>query len=545
MPDIEEDRDWWKGAVIYHIYPRSFLDTTGNGIGDLPGIAQRLEYVASLGVDAVWISPFVSSPMYDFGYDVSDYFTVDPLFGSGEDFSVLLEKAHDLGLRVLMDQVLSHTSEQHPWFLESRSDRDNPKANWYVWADPKPDGSPPNNWLSMFGGSSWKWEPRRSQYYLHNFLRQQPDLNFHEPAVRQAALDICRHWLSIGVDGFRLDVCANYFHDTALRDNPANPEKMTGYHFLFNPYSLQLHEHDIAQPENLAFLEELRALCESFGDRILLGELHEREGMAMLREYTSAKRLHLAYGTWLLGAEHLDAETLIGYASNLDHALDSGLPAWALDNHDFVRSPTRLNRSGGDMLVLFAALSCMRGAVCLYQGSELCLPQAEVPYDSIVDPFGREFYPAFQGRDGSRTPIPWDADKVHCGFSSVEPWLPIPETHRALAVEQQSILPGSYLNRLRQFLNWRRTVPALRSGGMEIVEADEPVLAFRRTQDDRQILCVFNLHDDGITTEIPVDDIGIPMQGSGFDSTVDNNRLRLPSHGAYFGEIVPEGTARP
>lgn len=273
--------------MIYQIYPRSFFDTTGNGIGDLPGITKKLDYVADLGVDAIWISPFVASPMKDFGYDVSDYLSVDPLFGTLEDAKALIDAAHERGLRVLMDQVLSHTSDQHPWFQESRSSRDNPKADWYVWADPKPDGSPPNNWLSVFGGSSWQWEPRRDQYYLHNFLREQPDLNFHCEAVRTAILDVCRHWLDLGVDGFRLDVCAFYFHNPTLPDNPPNPKRPLGSSFLFNPYSLQHHIQDIGQPENLAFLAELRQLADSYGDRLLLGELHESEAESLHRAYTT------------------------------------------------------------------------------------------------------------------------------------------------------------------------------------------------------------------------------------------------------------------
>lgn len=539
MTDRHAERDdWWKGAVIYHIYPRSFLDTTGNGVGDLSGIAQRLDYIQSLGVDAVWISPFVSSPMLDFGYDVSDYLTVDPLFGTGEDFVEVLNGAHERGLRVLMDQVLSHTSNQHPWFLESRSSRDNEKTDWYVWADPKPDGSPPNNWISVFGGSSWQWEPRRSQYYLHNFLREQPDLNFHSPAVREALLNVCRHWLDLGVDGFRLDVCAFYFHDKELRDNPAAAVRPDGAHFLFNPYSLQSHERDIAQPENLAFLEQLRALCDSYGGRVLLGELNENQGEQLHRDYTGRDRLQLAYGYWLLGADTIDAASLSGLADELGYEMGNGWPAWALDNHDFYRAPTRLGRSENGVLILLVALASMRGAMCLYQGSELGLPQAEIPYDRIIDPYGREFYPAFQGRDGARTPMPWNDDEPQCGFSSVEPWLPIPDAHRVLSVARQEVLPGSHLNRLRQFFEWRRTVPALRRGDMEIIATPEPTLAFYRILDDRRILCVFNLGDDEAITEFARNDIGVPLEGSGFDAAFDGRNLRLPSHGAYFGEVA-------
>lgn len=530
------DDAWWRGAVIYHIYPRSFLDTSGNGVGDLAGICSKLDYIADLGVDAIWISPFVRSPMLDFGYDVSDYLSIDPLFGTMEDFAALVTEAHARGLKVLMDQVLSHTSDQHPWFLESRASRDGAKADWYVWAEPKRDGSPPNNWLSVFGGSSWQWEPRRNQYYLHNFLRQQPDLNFHNREVQQAVLDVCRFWLDRGVDGFRLDVCAFYFHDTALRDNPPNPSRPTGSHFMFNPYSLQLHVRDIAQPENLGFLERLRALCNSYPGRVLLGELHESEGEALHRQYTARNRLQLAYGYWLLGAESLDANTLRDTARALGHELDDGWPCWAMDNHDFSRSITRLGRNGPS-IALTAALACLRGATCLYQGAELGLPQADVPFERIVDPYGREFYPAYNGRDGSRTPMPWDNALPNCGFSFGEPWLPITQVHSDLAVSTQQRVPGSTLNRVRQFLNWRKNIPALREGGMSFCAGSDAVLSFCRSLPDQKILCAFNLGEADAELTLPSDQLGTPMSGHGFNSLRKDSKVVLPADGAYFGDL--------
>jgi alpha-glucosidase len=533
---MDPHAQWWQGAVIYHIYPRSFLDTTGDGVGDLQGIASKLDYVAELGVDAIWISPFVRSPMRDFGYDVSDYRDVDPLFGTLEDFRDLLRGAHERGLKVLMDQVLSHTSNEHPWFLESRSSRDNPRADWHVWADPREDGSPPNNWLSVFGGSAWQWEPRRSQYYLHNFLREQPDLNFHTPAVQEAMLDVCRHWLDMGVDGFRLDVCAFYFHDPELRDNPPNPVRPTGRSFMFNPYSMQRHLHDIGQPENLAFLEKLRALCDA-QEAALLGELHETEAAKLHRDYTAPGRLHLAYGYWLLGAETISAADVVAVARSLGHAEADGWPAWALENHDFIRAPTRLGRDRAP-LGLMAALICLRGAFCLYQGAELGLPEAEVPYDRLVDPYGREFHPAFSGRDGARTPMPWNGDDEHCGFSDHEPWLPIPPAHRALNVEDQSHRAGSTLNRMRRFLGWRRSRPELRGGALEFLEHPEPVLVFRRRRGERALLCAFNLGDEDAVVDLPAAALGEPATGHGLDWSMDGGRLTLPGDGGYFGVVT-------
>lgn len=531
------EAEWWKGATIYQIYPRSFQDTTGNGIGDLCGIRDRMDYIADLGVDAIWISPFVKSPMRDYGYDVSDYLSIDPLFGSLEDFKQLIDAAHARGLKVMMDQVLSHTSNEHAWFLESRDGRDNAKADWYVWADAAPGGTPPNNWLSVFGGSSWQWEPRRSQYYLHNFLREQPDLNYHCPEVQDAVLDVCRFWLEMGVDGFRLDVCAFYFHDAELRDNPPNETELQGSHFMFNPYGLQHHTFDIARPENLAFLQRLRSLCNEYDNRVLLGELNQAGGEQLHHDYTGPQRLHLAYGYWLLGADQLDATTIRETATDLRFGPDDGWPCWALDNHDFLRSVTRLGKTDDPdhALITLMALTCLRGACCIYQGSELGLPNAELAYEHIVDPYGREFYPAFAGRDGARTPMPWDADKDHAGFSECTPWLPVTEPHRKLAVAQQSTLPGSTLNRLKHFLKWRREIPALRTGGMEFLDLPEPALGFVRTGPDGSVTCIFNLSSEEIVVD-PGDRAGEPLRGHGFASVKEPDGIAIPANGAYFGE---------
>ena len=540
---MTDARDWWQGATIYQIYPRSFLDTTGNGIGDLRGISRRLDYVADLGVDAIWVSPFVQSPMKDGGYDVSDYLAVDPLFGQQEDVQTLFEAAHEHGLRVLMDQVLSHTSDRHPWFLESRSSRDNPRADWYVWADAAEDGGPPNNWLSVFGGSSWQWSPWRSQYYLHNFLREQPDLNFHCEAVQEALLEVCRTWLDLGADGFRLDVCAFYFHDRRLRDNPPEPATPRGSHFQFNPHSYQRHVHDIGQPENHAFLERLRRLVDGYGDRVLLGELHQENYAALHRAYTAPGRLHLAYGYELLGADRLSAGLLRDCAERLGHDRDDGWVCWALDNHDFTRAPSRCGwETAQDApLVHLAAITCLRGAACLYQGSELALPEAELTREQLVDPYGIEFWPAYRGRDGARTPMPWSDASPAAGFSEVEPWLPVPPAHRALAVSLQEREPGSPLLRLRRFLHWRRQQPALRDGAMRFIDVPEPLLAFLRYRDDGStICCVFNLGPQELRVgRGPAAVPGRALSGHGFGCPENDSTLFLPAWGAWFGAVTP------
>lgn len=530
---------WWQGATIYQIYPRSFLDTSGNGVGDLAGISKRLDYVAELGVDAIWISPFVQSPMQDFGYDVSNYRAVDPLFGGLEDFQTLLDRAHERGLRVLMDQVLSHTSNQHPWFLESREGRDNPKADWYVWADPGKAGAPPNNWLSVFGGSSWQWEPRRGQYYLHNFLRQQPDLNYHNPDVQEAVLNVCKFWLDMGVDGFRLDVCAFYFHDAKLRDNPHNPDVPKSKVFQFNPYSMQIHRHDIAQPENHDMLARMRALCDEYGDdRALLGELHETDAVRLHHEYTGPDRLQLAYGYWLLGADDVDAPLIRSVAEDLGYRKDDGWPCWALDNHDFSRSVSRLGHEDDPeaVTVMLAAITCLRGASCIYQGSELGLSEADVPFERIVDPYGREFYPAYRGRDGARTPMPWTKGAAHGGFSDIEPWLPVPRDHLDRAVDAQQALPGSTLNRLRQFLNWRRDVPAIRRGEMKFFDTPENLLGFERALDAQTVVCLFNFGSKDAFVPITEEEAGTRMEGHGFGAVREGENLCIPGHSAWFGQ---------
>ncbi|MEO5829623.1 MAG: alpha-amylase family glycosyl hydrolase, partial [Rhodanobacter sp.] len=457
------DAPWWRGAVTYQIYPRSFLDTNGDGVGDLPGIIARLDYVASLGVDAIWVAPFFKSPMADFGYDIADYRDVDPLFGTLADFDALLAKAHVLGLKVMIDQVLSHTSNEHAWFRESRESRDSPKSDWYVWADAKDDGSAPNNWLSLFGGSAWQWEPRRGQYYLHNFLTSQPDLNFHHADVRAAVLDSVRFWLDKGVDGFRLDAINFCFHDRELRDNPPKPkDKRVGRGFSpDNPYAFQYHYYNNTQPENLAFLGELRALMDGYPDVAALGEISSEDSLATMAEYTRAGRLHMGYSFELL-TDDFSAAYIRGTVQTLEAQMTEGWPCWAISNHDVERVLTRWGKghSSGKLANLLTAMVCsLRGSVCVYQGEELGLTEAELPFEALQDPYGIAFWPQFKGRDGCRTPMPWSDVEAHAGFSHGTPWLPVPPEHRALAVSRQNADPHSVLNGFRTFMHWRQAQP--------------------------------------------------------------------------------------
>ena len=405
---LAKDQDWWRGAVIYQIYPRSFQDDTGDGIGDLRGITRRLPYIASLGVDAIWISPFFTSPMKDFGYDVSDYCDVDPMFGTLADFDALVHAAHVHGLKVMIDLVLSHSSDQHPWFGESRADRYNDKANWYVWADAKPDGTPPNNWLSIFGGSAWSWDARRCQYYLHNFLVSQPDLNFHEPKVQDALLDVARFWLERGVDGFRLDTINFYTHDAQLRDNPPLPVEARNASIApaVNPYNHQEHLYDKNRPETLEFLRKLRALMDPYG-AAAVGEVGDAQrGLEIMGEYTAGDDLvQMCYAFELLSGEQPDAAHVAEVMDHVARVASDGWACWAYSNHDVVRHATRWNLTEDAQRLFATLLMCLRGSACIYQGEELGLTEASVAFDDLQDPYGIEFWPEFKGRDGCRTPM--------------------------------------------------------------------------------------------------------------------------------------------
>ena len=490
-------REWWRGGVIYQVYPRSFQDTTGDGVGDLPGIMRRLDHVASLGVDAVWLSPIFRSPQADMGYDVSEYLEVDELFGSLEDFDALVERAHQLGLKVIIDQVLSHTSDQHPWFQESRLSRTNRRADWYVWADPNPDGTPPNNWPSVFGGRAWEWNPRRRQYYLHNFLIEQPDLNFHNPEVQDAVLDVMRFWLERGVDGFRFDTVNYYFHDRQLRDNPPaqRPEHLP---YAVNPYDMQDHRYSKNQPENLAFLERIRALLDEFPGTTSVGEVGDsHRGVALMAQYTAGSdKLHMCYSFAMLG-EEFSAEHFRTRIERFFAAGPDSWPCWSFSNHDVIRHVTRWAEHCLEPLALgrqtAALLMSLRGSICLYQGEELGLPEAELLFEELTDPPGIRFWPEYKGRDGCRTPLPWEPGSAPNGFTTGIPWLPVKPEHSALNVAGQEADPASMLNYYRQLLALRRRHEALSAGGMTFISTAEPVLAFRRTAPEGNILCVFNL----------------------------------------------------
>ena len=506
MKRLEKSKDWWRGAVIYQIYPRSFQDSNGDGIGDLAGIVQRLPHIASLGVEAIWISPFFTSPMKDFGYDVSDYCGVDPIFGTQTDFDAVIDTAHKLGLKVMIDLVLSHTSDQHPWFVESRSSRDNAKADWYVWAEPKPDGSPPNNWLSIFGGPGWQWDPRREQYYQHNFLTSQPDLNFHNPDVQDALLDVAHFWLERGVDGFRLDTINFYFCDKALRDNPGLPKDQRNASTApaVNPYNHQLHLYDKNQPENLGFLRRLRAVMDRY-DAAAVGEVGDSQlGLEILGEYTSGNDLmQMCYAFEFLSPERLTAKLVVETFARLAKAAPDGWACWAFSNHDVMRHKSRWGLDDRGLKAYLVALLTLRGSVCIYQGEELGLTEAEIAYEDLQDPYGIQFWPEFKGRDGCRTPMVWQSDNGNGGFSTAKPWLPVPAEHLGRALSAQEADPSALLHFYRAAIAFRAEHTVFRSGGIADLTATDGLLTFTRDGAGERVWVAVNLTDHPVETSVP------------------------------------------
>ncbi len=488
---------WWRGAVLYQVYPRSFADSDSDGIGDLPGVTAHLDHVASLGVDGLWLSPFFPSPMKDFGYDVADFRGVDPLFGTLADFDRLVERAHALGLRVIIDQVYSHSSDQHPWFRESRADRANPRADWYVWADPRPDGSPPNNWLSVFGGSCWTWDARRGQYYFHNFLPEQPDLDLHRLDVQDAMLDVARFWLDRGVDGFRLDALNFAMHDRRLTDNPVAPPDRP----RTRPFDHQSHVHNQSQPEIVGFVERLAAVVAGYPDRFTVAEVGGVDPLPEMRAFTrGTDRLSTAYGFAFLSADRLTPalvrDAMAEWPSG--EAADDGepWPSWAFSNHDVPRAVSRWTegRDGTAMARLtLALLATLRGNIFLYQGEELGLEQADVPFERLADPEAIANWPLTLGRDGARTPMAWTSEGIGSGFSTTEPWLPIDPRHRARAMDRQERDPDSPLAVTRAVFALRRAEPALRLGALDFVDTPGDLLVFRRSWRGRALTCAFNL----------------------------------------------------
>ena len=492
---------WWRGAAIYQIYPRSFMDSNADGIGDLPGITQKLDHVADLGVDAIWISPFFKSPMKDFGYDVSDYCDVDPIFGTLEDFDTLIARAHSLGLKVLIDQVYSHTSDEHAWFAESRSSRTNDKADWYVWADPKPDGSPPSNWQSVFGGPAWTWDARRGQYYLHNFLSSQPQINGHNPDVQNALLDVARFWLDRGVDGFRIDALNFLMHDPQLRDNPPAPQTDRQ---RTRPFDFQIRQYNQSHPDIPAFIARIREVTDSYDAIFTVAEVGGDEAEAEMKAFTAGEtHLNSAYGFNFLYADRFTPGLICSAQAQWPDEPELGWPSWAFENHDAPRALSRWctpeHRDAFARLKMLL-LMALRGNVILYYGEELGLTQVDIPFDQLHDPEAIANWPLTLSRDGARTPMPWTAKAPHGGFTSAEPWLPVGAVNQQLAVDVQRDDPQSLLSYTKQVLALRNTNPALHHGAVVSCKPEGDLLELTREADGQRLRCLFNMGTQPVET---------------------------------------------
>jgi alpha-glucosidase len=514
---------WWQTGVVYEIYPRSFADANGDGVGDLAGITGRLDYLAWLGVDAIWIAPFYPSPMADFGYDVADYTHVDPLFGTLDDFDALLAAAHERGIRVLIDYVPNHTSDQHPWFIESRSSRDNPKREWYVWRDPRANHEPPNNWISMFAGPAWEWDERTRQFYLHTFLAEQPDLNWRNPQARAAMFDVARTWLDRGVDGFRIDVAPMVMKDPALHDNPPNPNP-SEMHRL-GAWATQLHLNDHNHPDMHELYRDFRRLLESYpGDRVSIGELHHPDFDVWARYYGERQdeihvpfNFHLAYSPWT-------AEAVRAAVEGVQRVLPDGAWAsWVLGNHDQPRfaSPRRAGRDQAKVGMLM--LLTLRGTPTIYYGDEIGMVSVPVSTADARDPVERR--EPGRGRDPQRSPMQWDASP-NAGFAPprARPWLPLAPDADQFNVAGQAEDPDSILTLTRRLLRLRREHPALYAGDFEpFGPTPDGTYAFRRTLPPAQATIVLNLTPE---------ERAVPLAGHG--------RVRIGTHRDREGSVVED-----
>ena len=483
--------------MIYQIYPRSFQDSDGDGVGDLAGIERRLDHVASLGVDAIWLSPIFPSPMKDFGYDVADYVGIDPTFGDLAAFDRLCAAVHARGLRLILDFVPNHSSDRHVWFQESRRSRDDPRRDWYIWRDPAPGGGPPNNWISDFGGSAWEWDEATGQYYLHAFLKEQPDLNWRNPELRAAMMDVMRFWLDRGVDGFRIDVLWHIVKDIAFPDNPPNP----GWTPAQTERDRVLQQHSTDQPEAHAISADMRALADAYGDRVLIGEIflpNDRHA----RWFGSIDRpqVHLPFNFQLIETGW-NARGLHGLIADYLASLPAhGWPNWVIGSHDAPRIAARIGEAQARVAAML--LLSLRGTPTFYQGDELAIGEVPIPPNRIRDPQDLRQPGLGIGRDRSRTPMPWDASP-HAGFSTVEPWLPLNPDWPLRNVAAQIADPASMLHLVRELLALRRAEPALSIGAMTLIDAGGDVLAYERRHGERRLLVALNLGSEEACLPLP------------------------------------------
>ena len=540
--------NWWESAVFYQIYPRSFKDSNNDGIGDLAGVIEKLDHLndgkgGGLGIDAIWFSPFFPSPQADFGYDVSDYCNIDSDYGTLEDFDQLVEESHRRGIKIVLDLVLNHSSDQHKWFQESRKNSTNSKVDWYVWADPKPDGSPPNNWLAVFGGAAWTFEPQRGQYYLHNFLPEQPDLNWYNPEVREALADVVRFWMKRGADGFRLDTANYYAYDRQLRDNPKRPEnsELMEDGQEANPLSQYITKYSKDRPENLEFIHFLRKIFEENGV-VSIGEIGSAEGLESTlklgTDYVkNGKGLHLAY-TFSMLNKNMNAEYLEHVLRVTEESIEDGWPCWSLSNHDCMRMISRFDcfgeRDGFQQMMLLLLLS-LRGTPIIYYGEEVDMQEYEITKDELRDPQGIRFWPDIKGRDGCRLPFPWNSKLTNQGFNSgTKPWLP---AVNKLSLDQAKADSGSTFHVLQEMLQIRKKFPALQTGSYRKILLDGDCFVFeRKTEDETMLIAAnFSTEEQSINFPYKVTKDHTPKAFKRF-CTLKNELLTSPACSYFLGE---------
>ncbi|NDJ63163.1 MAG: DUF3459 domain-containing protein [Chloroflexi bacterium] len=531
---------WWQTGIIYQIYPRSFMDRNGDGVGDLQGIIAQLDHLVWLGVNAIWLSPIFPSPMADFGYDVSDYTAIHPLFGTLADFDALLEAAHARGLKLILDLVPNHTSDQHPWFQQARASRDNPKRDWYIWRDAQPDGSPPNNWAAYFGGSMWTWDAATKQYYLHSFLPEQPDLNWRNPEVKAAIFDAVRFWLDRGVDGFRVDVIDRMLKDEQFRDNPVNPDFVPGRDNLAAG-GAQQRVYSENQPGIHALIAELRAVFDAYDDRVLIGEIaYSTDPTVITTHYggSAAPEQHLPINFALLLLPW-EVEALRAFIAAYEAALPAGgWPNYVLSNHDQPRIASKL----GDAEARIAAmlLLTLRGTPFVYYGDEIGMHNVPIPQDQVQDPQGINM--PGTSRDPERTPMQWH-DGPNAGFSTATPWLPIADDYLTVNVEAERADPHSILNLYRRLIAYRRDTPALTLGAYQALDSGEladTVLVYERQHENQRVVVALNFAADPKTISLPAGQgrIGVSTHMERSGETVALDRLVLRPHEGLIVEVV-------
>lgn len=538
---------WWKNGIVYQIYPRSFQDSNGDGIGDLDGIRARLDYLVSLGIDAVWISPIYPSPMADFGYDISDFCDIDPRFGTLDGFDALVRDAHSRGLRVILDFVPNHTSDQHPWFLQSRSGRSSPRRDWYLWRDPAPDGGPPNNWLSNFGGPAWTFDPATGQYYCHSFLKEQPDLNWRNPEVRAAMYDVLRFWLRRGVDGFRVDVLSQLIKDAQFRDNPPNPDFVEGQ----DPFHRWLMLYNTDRPEMQQIVAEMRRVADAFNDarssRVLIGELYLPLSRLVAYYGLNAEGvlegMQLPFNFQLIAAEW-QAARIDRLVRDYEAALPAGAqPNWVLGNHD---KPRIASRVGPQMARLAAMLLLtLRGTPTLYYGDEIGMTEVPIPADEVQDPFEKNKPGMGLGRDPQRTPMQWSA-AAHAGFTMGAPWLRLADDWATHNVEAQSRDPGSMLALYRRLIALRRAQPALNRGNHEALDTEDEVLAYARNGEGQRLVVLLNFGATAATPSpalVPRQSIVLASTAPARAESIKGRLVLAPYEGVVIGAEIDKGRA--